>query len=872
MVVEKRDGRVVQFDSNKIKAAILKAMQQQKVSDDDLITKIINSISSIDSAVLSVETIQDIVEKKLMASAHKDVAKAYILYRNERTKERNKRSSLYRRAAKILTGQLKERANANVSDESFSARREHVSEILQKQYTTDNLLTANVKKYFEDGKIYLHDFSYYATGMHNCLFVDLDTLLAQGFKLRNGDIRPANSLNSALQLTAVIFQLQSQCQFGGVGAAHLDYSLAPFVKKSLAKHLTTGLQYLYETEHEITVPSEVSMSDSYYMDNYPKAWKFAIDQLQKEAKQGFEAFYHNLNSLESRSGSQLPFSSINFGRDTSPEGQLISKSILEASINGIGRYHHTSIFPISIFQHKKGINDVPGTPNYFLKKLALQSMAKRIYPNWVNCDFTNHEETIDDPDTYMATMGCVDGESNITYQFNGTTYRETFTMMWQRVYKLVELEENEYGYYFRFQEGQCKILDTFNGFVECKLLLQRKPEHNDWLTIRVGNTHLLCTTDHPLPVMNRGRVMAKDIVPGDWLFDSEKNPIRVVEIIPQFSYIAESYDVTTSSDYFEVNGIYSHNCRTMIGRDRHGKGYSKTGRGNIVPTTIILPALGIECTGNPELFMKELDKTIEVTIQSLLQRYDIITSQKPESAFFMYKNGSIANGSDCIDTVEQAMKHGTLAIGYLGLAEAMTALFGKNHTDETIGKFALEVVKRIYDAAKGASDKYDRNFGCYATPAENLSYTAMRQLKEKYGVIKGVTDRDYLTNSHHVPVWENVSIQQKIDIEAPFAYYATSGCITYNELTSGLIQNLDAVEKIINYAMDHNIPYYALNFPIDTCRECHFSGDIPEACPQCGETNIERLRRVTGYLTCDYTNFNLGKQAEVKDRVKHNAE
>lgn len=398
--------------------------------------------------------------------------------------------------------------------------------------------------------------------------------------------------------------------------------------------------------------------------------------------------------------------------------------MLEASIEGVGKNKTTSIFPISIFQTKKGTNADPGDVNYDLKQLAIKSLSKRIYPNWVNGDWSQAHEDINNPDTFMSTMG----------------------------------------------------------------------------------------------------------------------------------------------------------CRTMIGYDRHGLGYSKVGRGNNVPITIILPKLGIEygiCTNKrttPDLdgFMKAFEDTLKLTEEALIERFNHMASQSVKSAPFMYQNHTIKGNGE---TVYDSLRHNTLAIGYLGIAEMCTALFGINHAqDKEVHKFAVKVVERINTFAAEASERNDLNFSCYAAPSENLCYTAMSKLKNTYGIIKGVTDRDYLTNSHHVPVWEKVSIYEKLQLEAPFCKYPTGGCITYIELDAAIMENYKAIEDIIDYAFQElDIPYLAFNFPIDTCTSCNFQGAFNEECPNCGSKEYISLRRVTGYLTVDYRNFNKGKQAEVEDRVKHSA-
>ena len=411
---------------------------------------------------------------------------------------------------------------------------------------------------------------------------------------------------------------------------------------------------------------------------------------------------------------------------------MVSEWLLQASLDGIGKHHRTSIFPISIWQYKKGINAKPGDPNYDLKKLAIKSLTRRIYPNIVNGDWSQNIDDPDNPDTWMSTMG----------------------------------------------------------------------------------------------------------------------------------------------------------CRTLVGRDRNGFGYSKLGRGNVSPATINLIRIGIMngiCLGERdsadiEGFWKQLDETIDLTIKSVIDRFEYIVSQSCKSAPFMYKNQTMLGGKwmdkDCIRDV---MKHNTLAIGYIGVAEMCQAMFGKDHADgdEEVYDFALSVVKHIYDRASEASDKYNLNFGCYASPAESTCGTVIRGnrevkgLREEFGVITNVTDRDFATNSHHVPVWKEVDIFTKLQLEAPFTKYATSGCITYVELDSSIIHNETAIEQIIDYAMDLDIPYLAFNFPIDTCLDCGYQGEFNDECPICHSKNIEQLRRVTGYLSTDYKKFNYAKQKEVMARFKH---
>lgn len=327
----------------------------------------------------------------------------------------------------------------------------------------------------------------------------------------------------------------------------------------------------------------------------------------------------------------------------------------------------------------------------------------------------------------------------------------------------------------------------------------------------------------------------------------------------------------------------SMGCRTLVGKDRFNPDnpYNKQGRGNVCPHTMILPKLGLEygiVTGErtePDIegFFKGLDELLKVTEISLVDRFNHICSQSPQAGYFLYQNNTLMGSEDVRKTnnIYEAMKHNTLAFGYIGIAETMRALFGKDHSeDKEVLDFAVKLVKYMYDYVAEASERNNLNMSLYATPAESSCHTIMNKLQKEYGKIEGVLDREYLTNSHHIPVWRRISIYEKIDIESKFCKYATGGCITYVELDSDIMNNEKAIEDIIDYAMNKDIPYLALNFPIDTCDECGYQGDIKYFCPKCGCTSIKRIRRVTGYLSDDYQKkFNKGKQEEVKDRVKH---
>lgn len=414
MLVEKRDGRVVPFDKEKIVTAIEGAFIDLDKASEYSHTKareIANFISNTDREYISVEEIQDIIEQKLMASQAKDVAKQFIIYRNEREKIRLNNSKLIRLVGEKLRAENVMNQNANVDERSFGGRIGEASRAVTKQYALDNLMSTMSKENHINNMIYIHDLDSYAVGMHNCLSIPFDDLLANGFTTRQCDIRPANSINTAFQLIAVISQIQSLQQFGGVSATHLDWTMVPYVRKSFYKHYMDGMHYiegLNDTYVESNKWIEYRLSegiDAECYKSHSRVYQYAMDMTEKELTQAVEGMFHNLNSLQSRSGNQLPFSSINYGSCTLPEGRMVTKALLKGSIKGVGKHHRTSIFPCCIFKCKKGINLEEGDPNYDLFKLALESTAKRLYPNYANVDWSgNAGYDPNDPRTEFSTI------------------------------------------------------------------------------------------------------------------------------------------------------------------------------------------------------------------------------------------------------------------------------------------------------------------------------------------------------------------------------------------------------------------------------------------------------------------------------------
>lgn len=412
--ITKRDGRQVPFNKRKIESAILRAFEAM---DGEITPYALDKANKIASFIeekskeqsLTVEQIQDLVENGLMATKRKDVARSYITYREKRARARQWNNEVMDLMASKLEAINIENQNANVDEHSFGGRKGEAESVIFKQYALDNLMSEKSRENHLNNEIYIHDLDNYAVGMHNCLSVPFDDLLANGFNTRQTDVRPANSVNTAFQLVAVIFQLQSLMQFGGVSATHLDWTMVPYVRKSFAKHFKDGLKYIEQDDSGWTFNLDYNIADEKYWNDegkHNKAYQYAMDMTEKETKQAVEGMYHNLNTLQSRSGNQLPFTSINYGTCTLPEGRLVIKALLEGSINGVGKLHKTPIFPCGIFQCMKGVNREKGDPNYDLFRLALESTARRLYPNYANVDWSgNAGYDRNDPRTYFSTMG-----------------------------------------------------------------------------------------------------------------------------------------------------------------------------------------------------------------------------------------------------------------------------------------------------------------------------------------------------------------------------------------------------------------------------------------------------------------------------------
>ena len=731
--VIKRDGKFQDFNFAKIEDVVNKAFKSCNLEvPDKFITQLKEEVDKFisDKENIDIEDIQDIIQKFLIKKNKYDVVESFILCREKRRIAREQKSKLVKGMREKLEAKNVQNQNANVDEMSFGGRIGEASRVATKQIALDYYMSNMARENHLNNEIYVHDLDSYVSGMHNCLSIPFDQLLANGFNTRQTDVRPANSINTAFQLVAVIFQLQSLQQFGGVSATHLDWTMVPYVRKSFYKHYKDAAEYVDNSVDIKCYNSELSIDDELYK-KHDNLYKYALDMTLKECHQAVEGLFHNLNTLQSRSGNQLPFTSINFGTCTLPEGRMVIKELLNVSIEGIGKLHKTPIFPCSIFQSMEGVNRKEGDPNYDLFKLALKSTSQRLYPNYCNVEWSGAAGyDKNDPKTYFSTMGC----------------------------------------------------RTANGA--------------------------------------------------------------------------------------DINALPGQNPQL------------KDGRGNICPVTIILPTIAMEAISKlPKdaaaderfnAFMPVLKKKIAEAKDMLIERFNWICKQPMESARFMYENNCMY-GFDG-KNISSALKHGTLALGQLGLAETLNILVDVDHTTEEGMKYAKEIEKTFKELCAEYKQKYKLNFGVY--------YTPFKKWKSKYGEKENVTyyidkegnrhEKLYFTNSMHVPVYDEMNPFEKIDIESQLTGYSSAGCITYVELPSTTKHNIEALETLVLYAMDKDIPYFAVNVPNDTCLDCGYTDEIGENCPQCGSPNIQRLRRVTGYLTGNYTTaFNLGKQCETVQRVKH---
>ncbi len=768
--LRKRDGRLVDFDAEKIAVAINKAfIATYKPGHEDVARKLAGDVVSILEVegidVPDVEHVQDIVEKVLMDSGYVQTAKAYILYRNERSRAREMNTKLMKVYEDITFSDSVDsdvkRENANINaDTAMGSMLKYGSEGA-KQFYQMFVLKPEQAKAHREGDIHIHDLDFY-TLTTTCCQIDIKKLFQGGFSTGHGHLREPNDISSYSALACIAIQSNQNDQHGGQSIVNFDYGMADGVRKTFARYYSrnlakclmirddtgdieedlkalrrsiteeTGLEPRLENYEEYLQAELPRLVETYGSEDEMRrcqrqAIHFAEKETNRATYQAMEAFIHNLNTMHSRAGAQTPFSSINYGMDTSPEGRMVMRNIMLATEAGLGN-GETPIFPIQIFRVKEGVNYNPGEPNYDLFKLACRCSAKRLFPNFAFLDAPFNLQYYDPkrPETEIAYMGC------------------------------------------------------------------------------------------------RTRV------------------------------ISNVYDPTRQQ------------CN---------------GRGNLSFTSINLPRIAIKAKGDLDVFFDDLDNKMDLCIQQLKDRLEIQSQKKVYNYPFLMGQG-VWLDSDRLawtDEVREVLKHGTLSVGFIGLAETLVALTGQHHGEsERSQRLGLEIIARMRARMDEECQKTGLNFSLLATPAEGLSGRFVAIDKKRFGIIPGVTDREFYTNSFHIPVYYPISAYEKIQKEAPYHALTNAGHISYIEMDGDPLKNLDAFEKVIRCMKEAGIGYGSVNHPVDRDPCCGYTGIIDDVCPGCGRhegdgsKQFERIRRITGYLVGTMDRWNDAKTAEERERVKHN--
>ena len=730
--VVKRDGRIVGFNEQKIMAAVRKAMlHTEKGEDERLIQQIADHIGFGGKAQMTVEGIQNLVELELMKSSRKDVAKAYIAYRNQRSIARKaKTRDIFLEIINVKNNDVT-RENANMNADTPAGMMMKFSSETTKPFVDDYLLSEESREAVKHNYLHIHDKDYYPTKSLTCCQHPLDNILERGFCAGHGSSRAAKRIETASVLACISLETAQNEMHGGQAIPAFDFYLAPFVRSSFIEELK-NLEELNGEDYSHLYNKVLNDYLKLPLDGLKgeaRTVQHAMNKTVARVHQAMEAFIHNMNTIHSRGGNQVVFSSINYGTDTSAEGRCVIRELLNSTYNGVGN-GETAIFPIQIWKKKRGVNYLKGDRNYDLYELACKVTARRFFPNFLNLDATFNQSDAwraDDPKRYMhevATMGCR-----------------------TRVF------ENKFG------------------------------------------------------------------------------------------------------------------MKTSVGR------------GNLSFSTINIVRLAIECMGikNKEerinCFFAKLDKMLDVTAKQLNERYDF---QKTAFAKqFPLLMRSLWLGADQLnpnDSIEAVINQGTLSIGFIGLAECLKALLGVHHGEsDEAQKLGLKIVSYMRERCNEYTEKYHHNFSVLATPAEGLSGKFTKIDRKEFGVLEGITDRDYYTNSNHVPVYYKCSARHKAEVEAPYHEMTRAGHIFYVEIDGDATHNPQVIMNVVDMMDHYNMGYGSVNHNRNRCMDCGYENADAhlESCPRCGSTHIDRLQRITGYLVGTTDRWNSGKLAELNDRVIH---
>ena len=889
MRIKKRDARVEDFSSSKLIKAISKCFEEVHNTNQALVYEIANSVQNKISDNTAVETIQDLVERELVSRGMYDEAKAYIIYRHDRAKARDANTQLtkiFDDINKIESSDLDlKRENANIDANTSMGTMLKIGTEASKDYNLKYLIKPKFAMQHENGDFHVHDLDFYSITM-NCLFIPLAKLLKSGFNTGHGTVREPQSIKTAANLACIVLQSNQNEMFGGQAFPTFDYDLAPYVAKSFVNHLRECLNDYFDSEDtekdfkniltkEITdkiyqkyntilnLDSKSELFELLKIDSeiFEKLYKRALKKTDKETYQAMEALIHNFNTMHSRAGAQTPFSSINYGTCTSEEGRMIVKNVLLATDKGLGR-SETPIFPVQIFKLKRSVNTQPDSKNYDLFKLAIKTSAKRLFPNFTFCDSPYNAQYYKEghPETEIAVMGCADKNEKITFIYKDTMYDLSFIDAFNFL-------KDEFGVYKKTEKSEYIKLDNVlikdNGsFVKCEGIL-RNLNVSNWVEVKTDSKTLILTDDHPLDIKDKGRTFVKDIELNDEIYLVEEKTSEKIKSIIKLERTADSFDVETESDTFDLSGVHSHNCRTRVIGNTYDKEHQQvTGRGNFSFNTLNLPRLGILAKGDLKKFFNDLDNLIDDAIQQLMDRFDYIGNKHVYNYPFLMGQGVYLDSDKYgpNDTIREILKQSSISVGFCGLAECLVALTGKHHGESKESQeLGLKIIRHIRKRMDEESKKTGLSWSCFATPAESTAGTFLRKDRKIFGVIPGVTDKDYYTNSFHVPVYYKTSILHKIDVESPYHEICNAGSISYIELDGDPNKNLDAYESIVRYAAKKNLQYFSINTQNDQCPVCGYLGIIGDECPHCGfredsGVSVEHLKELGIYD--EVLNFN----------------
>lgn len=819
-----------------------------------------------------------------------------------------------------------------------------IGSTITKEYNLDNMINPLYSQLHRDGAIHIHDLDF-ASLCFNCLQIPLGKLLDDGFATSHGYIRSPSTIGTAATLACIIVQADQNDMFGGQAIPTFDYDLAPYVAKSFVRNCAQYIEVKYDHLSAIFTNDNLKKmfikpldthiiqtrtimnkeGKQFIVDTFTRMvynlgydescfnsdeqmddmFEYVTKHTEKETYQAMEGVVHNLCTLASRAGSQVPFSSLNTGTCTDEEGRMVTRNLFLAEESGLGN-GETAIFPISIFKLKNGINRHPGEPNYDLFQLGLRVTAKRLFPNFNNLDAPFNLKYYKEgrPETEVATMGALTGDSVIYINYKDAVPGPSDSAIYFENIKFEEMERflvshnltetkepikfDDNTYYYNLVPGvrthdSGVISRLFPEAPEIKKFMVFKDPNLKWLKIKYrayrvyGNEtrEIIVTDDHPLPVKKDGdkrfvRTFARDIQVGDELLSSTSMGdmtysyscivTEIVELHEQYT----GYDIETSTDRFDVDGIVSHNCRTRtIGNIHDPSKEVVTGRGNLFFTTINLPYLALEALGCTDehdelidIFFKKLEQRLKDVVDFSMDRFEIIAKRKAMNYPFLMGQG-LYIGSEKLrpdDEVREIIKQGSMTAGFIGLAETLQVLVGKHHGEsDEAQKLGISIVKYMNDYMDRVSTKLHLNFGVMGSPAEGCAGRLLRLTREKFGVIEHVTDRDYFTNSFHVPVYYPISVWDKINIEAVYHQYCPAGHISYIELDADVVKNLPALESIVDAMADAGMGYFAINHPVDRDPVCGYVGFFPnDTCPRCGRKDGEgvsvlKLLSLTSY-------------------------